>query len=333
MIGAALPAEFAAIVERSFWPLRMAGALPVDGGSQVTVWRVALAGAERRDIAVRLVRRPIVLLQRQAVALEAAYAAGAPVARILAVEALDAPGGGDSRGCLMVMEWAGGEHPAPGAHAFTVGEALARLHGSLRGHEDRFHDRPLKLDTYGGYVGQLRSAGANASGLLRAIERHQKALRTWDEYYGLQMPRQLLHGDMHQGNVVVNRGVARLIDFDKMMVGPRVFDLAKYIATSCFRARHEARLARRAVDDLLAGYASIDPLTDVEDASLIPLCMIVNAESALCGLTCGIPDLVQRAGTVGRWWSLKTGYGRLSRLRSTRRAPAPARQLALFGAA
>ena len=330
MAAGALPQDVAAAVERGLAPLRVASARPVDGGTQVSVWRTTLHGRETVEVAVRLVGRSRHLLERQAAALDQAYAMGAPVARILSVEELDVARGPS---CVVTMEWATGVHPSrPGPHAYATGEALSRLHRALRGLEDGFPDRPLKLDDYGGYVRQLRSAGARATPLLQTIERHQHALRTWDEYYGTRMPHQLLHGDVHGGNVVVGPSGPRLIDFDKMMVGPRVFDLAKFVATACFQAKGEARFARTAVDDLVNGYTSVDPLSDVELASLIPLCMIVHVESTLAGLTFGSETLVQHGLSAGRWWARRSCHGKLSRVRTLRRPSICAHQLELFTA-
>lgn len=331
MAACALPEDVAAAVERGLSPLRVASARPVDGGSQVSVWRTTLDGHETVEVAVRLVGRSRHLLERQAAAIDRAYAMGAPVARILSVEELDVARGPS---CVVTMEWAAGAHPLrPGSHAYAIGSALSRLHRALRGLERGFLDRPLTLDDYGGYVRQLRSAGARTALLLQAIERHQHALRTWDEYYGTRMPHQLLHGDMHGGNVVVGPTGPRLIDFDKMMVGPRVFDLAKFVATTCFRGRGEAtQFARTAVDDLVNGYTSVEPLSDVELASLIPLCMIVHVESTLAGLAFGSETLVQHGLSAGGWWARTSCRGKLSRLRTLRRTSICAHQLQLFTA-
>jgi Ser/Thr protein kinase RdoA (MazF antagonist) len=229
----------------------------------------------------------------------------------------------------MLMEWADGENATAAAGGRAVGRAVARLHRSLRGLEGSFPDRPLKLDCYGGYRDQFRSLGVDAGSMRAMVERHQVALTTWDRFYEAHLPRQLLHGDLHEGNVILDDTGACLIDFDKMMVGPRIFDLAKFIATSCFLANTEARLARRKVEGLMAGYQEVDRLTDAERASIGPLCMIVNAENALYGFASERREVIHRAEAVGRWWARRSGRGKLHSL--SRRRPSVAHQLALFG--
>ena len=65
--------------------------------------------------------------------------------------------------------------------------------------------------------------------MLGALRRFQKPLRDWEDYYQPILPRQLIHGDLHAGNVLFDDRAPTFIDFDKTMVGPRVFDLEKYI--------------------------------------------------------------------------------------------------------
>src|SRR4051812_661242 len=98
-----LPPDVAAAVERGLSPLRVVSAQPVQGGTQVTVWKATLCGHKTVDVAVRVVGRPSHLLRRQAAALERAHSLGAPVARILSVDELDAAS--ESR-CVVTMEWA-----------------------------------------------------------------------------------------------------------------------------------------------------------------------------------------------------------------------------------
>lgn len=317
-----LDSESLDALKRCF-PRRAVGEIQrVDGGTQVSVWRIALEGASA-PLAVRLVSRPLDLLERQATVLEAARGR-ARAARILAVEALE-PRDGRPR-CVQVTEWVAGAHPRAGdaTQARAIGAELARLHLALRGHEDVLADRPLKLDSYRGYVQRLGDAGGHAQPLLEPLVRYQRSLRDWEEYCQARLARQVMHGDLHAANVLVDHDGAEFIDFDKMMIGPRVFDLAKFISTSCFMGRSRARLARSAVDELLAGYESVDQLTDIERASLRALCLILNTESALCGLDFDLPDLVQGAQAVAAWWTssgLSKPPLRLPRLRQPAACP------------
>lgn len=290
------------ILDRRFPSHRIRDISEIGGGTQAGVWRVGLSGPNPLELAVRLVSRPLELLKRQAAALQRTESA-VRTSRIFATEAVESPAG--RLRCVQVTEWLAGEHPRHGntTQARAIGTALGRLHRVLRGNEHRFADRPLTLDSYRGYIDQLRQAGAGGLALLDPVERHQRPLREWDECFQHLLPQQLIHGDLHAANVLIDGHEAAFIDFDKMMVGPRVFDLAKYISTTCFLGETRTRLARGAVDELLAGYDLVAGLSDVERASLRALCVILNAESALCGLRYDVPQLLEGARRTGTWWT------------------------------
>jgi Ser/Thr protein kinase RdoA (MazF antagonist) len=319
------------ILDRRFPRHRITEVREIDGGTQAGVWRVTLDGLSPLELAVRIVSRPLDLLERQAAALRRTES-GVRTSRILATEELRSPDG--SRRCIQVTEWLPGEHPrrASLAQARAIGSALGRLHQALRGDERSFADRPLTLDSYRGYVDQLRSAGDRARALLDPVESHQRPLREWDECYQELLPRQLIHGDLHAANILVDGHDVAFIDFDKLMVGPRVFDLAKFISTSCFQGTRKARLARGTVDALLAGYDSVAGLRGIERASLRALCVILNAESALCGLNYDVPHLVQGAHRAGTWWITTGCSSPPAALPRLRRPARRANQLALFSA-
>jgi Ser/Thr protein kinase RdoA (MazF antagonist) len=304
----------------------------LDGGTQVSVWRVALKGDTAGDVAVRFVNRPLDLLKRQAEMVRTATARGASASRILFNQSLPSSDGNPH--CLQITEWVGGEHPRATApeQARAVGVSLARLHRVLRGHEEAFSDRPLRLDSCDGYLDQLRSLGPSAAPILQPMERQRRVLRVWETYLKDRLERQLIHGDLHAANVLVNDQGAAFIDFDKMMVGPRVFDLAKYIATTCFYGQHEVKLARRSVSELLAGYEEVDRLGELERRSIAALCMILNAESALCGLQYGVPHLTESAQDIGRWWTRRGRFEPPVTAMRPAAKPQPAPQLRLFRA-
>lgn len=299
------------------------------GGTQAGVWRLSLAGFDPGSFVLRVVHRPTHLVQRQQAVVERARRAGAPVAAIRFVADVTL---GDQAASVQIMDWVAGTHPRrfEAEDAAQVGRGLGILHRALRGREQehQFPDRPLRLGTYRGYVQQLEAFGE--SEVRVSVERHQKALRVWEEFDGVTLPRQLLHGDAHRGNVVLSGSSATFIDFDKMMVGPRVFDIAKYIATCCFHVGVAARLSRRSIDALLDGYNAVNRLSERELASLFSLCIILNTENALFGIQASRPDLLADAARIGRWWEVRRRGRHLSGLRRVS-AATPPRQLQLFG--
>jgi Ser/Thr protein kinase RdoA (MazF antagonist) len=82
------------------------------------------------------------------------------------------------------------------------------------------------------------------------------------------LPSQVVHGDFHPGNVVVDeRGeLSGILDFGDSMHAPRVLDLA--IALSYFVPRHGDAAA--AVAPFIAGWERVLPLTP-EERALLPV--------------------------------------------------------------
>jgi len=82
--------------------------------------------------------------------------------------------------------------------------------------------------------------------------------------------QQLIHGDLHGNNIIIDiNNRLHLIDFDKMMLGPKVFDLAKLIACSLFSDSGE--IDKKQVKALLVGYQSQAVITVSEQKLLLPM--------------------------------------------------------------
>jgi Ser/Thr protein kinase RdoA (MazF antagonist) len=89
------------------------------------------------------------------------------------------------------------------------------------------------------------------------------------------LPTQLIHGDLTPENVVLRRPapVSGFIDFDHLPLGPRVWDIAKYLSR---RIRSRWRHGSPALDSgrlahlpgFLIGYHESNPLTSAEIAAL-----------------------------------------------------------------
>jgi Ser/Thr protein kinase RdoA (MazF antagonist) len=144
---------------------------------------------------------------------------------------------------------------------------------------------------------------------------HRRTLRLWQLRSQQSPDHQVIHGDAHRRNVLLTGGRATFIDFDKMMVGPRTFDLAKYISTSCFYGTRNLRLAREAVEALLAAYESVSPLRPVERDSLNALAILLTADSDVWARGAALTTFQLSTKRAARWW---TTAGRTLGLRQPR---------------
>jgi Ser/Thr protein kinase RdoA (MazF antagonist) len=93
------------------------------------------------------------------------------------------------------------------------------------------------------------------------------------------LPRQLLHGDPHDGNLLLHDGaVTGFIDVDHLPVGPRIGDLARYLANRMLGAMdapdEQLPHFRTLVAALLDGYAGANPLTAAERAAIYPAILL-----------------------------------------------------------
>lgn len=93
------------------------------------------------------------------------------------------------------------------------------------------------------------------------------------------LPRQLLHGDPHDGNLLLSDGqVTGFIDIDHLPVGPRIGDLARYLANRVLGpiASPSERMPQfqALVTALLDGYASANPLAASERSAVYPAILL-----------------------------------------------------------
>ncbi|MEQ7123463.1 phosphotransferase [Actinopolymorpha sp. B11F2] len=107
------------------------------------------------------------------------------------------------------------------------------------------------------------------------------------------LPTQLTHGDCNVGNILVHNGeVTGYIDLDHLPHGPRVRDLSYYLAS---------RLQNQITDGdpdamaavlrhYVAGYHSTHPLTEREQAAVVPLLLTALVGGADWCLHGWVPD-------------------------------------------
>ncbi len=108
----------------------------------------------------------------------------------------------------------------------------------------------------------------------------------WNPLYE-QLPRQLIHRDAHPGNMLFEQGrLTGFIDFDQVMVGPRLFDLC-YCGTSLlvggFLVAEKQNAWPSLFRGLVRGYQTVSPLSSVEwEAALGMLIAIELLFVAFC---------------------------------------------------
>lgn len=137
----------------------------------------------------------------------------------------------------------------------TIGSLLARLHSHTEGRTDLGHGR-WEVDGLVGNSGTEQDAISNARTCL-GDDAAEILAKVGDAYRQLRPklgPVQLLHGDLHEYNVLWQDAQPTVVDFDDCGWAPPVYDLAVKILD--FRDDEDA--ASEAA--LLAGYASVRPL-------------------------------------------------------------------------
>lgn len=124
-----------------------------------------------------------------------------------------------------------------------------------------------------------------ASELRTLITRWNGRLSYCRDVVWKNLPAQLIHGDFHRENILCDQQRSCVItDFDKIAWGPRVYDVAKFVACTYVTQRG---FHRREAEAFVEGYQSVIPLSRVEIAS--------------------IPELM-RALSIGATWVLEEYY-------------------------
>lgn len=265
--------------------------VPVGAGTQAAVWHGRPQDPGRPEVALRLTSKPAELVARIGRLTEAVTGVERPAT--LAVAELRAP---DVPPTVHVCTWVG-SGPADRGDPYRAGRALALLHNGLALSAVDLSDRPLR------FAGEPPAGPAGAARELWP-DRVRLVLGS-----GRRLPAQSVHGDMHWDNIVAGRhGGVGFIDFDKAMLAPPAFDLAKLLATGFFRVEGStARFDRAGAGRLLAGYLAGRPVEGPWAAALEGFAILVNEQTAALGDQLGLAGYRRQAAAVGAWW---TGPGR-----------------------
>lgn len=155
----------------------------------------------------------------------------------------------------------------------VIGRAVAKLHVALSNY-------PVPIDSYaedlrGALAGDLNLPGS----LAELFHSRRDGLIS-----GLSdLPVQLIHGDMTPGNIIM-KGIGEVsgfIDFDHLPMGPRIWDIAKYLSRRLRMTwrRDDPAAAHVRTDHLapfLRGYQEVSPLDRDELAALSGLIAAAN---------------------------------------------------------
>ena len=191
-------------------------------------------------------------------------------------------------GGLLLAHW-------PDAAGLEVlGEHLATLNAALASFEHPAAHRTFAWDLRA--IGELRDLLelAPTPSVATVIDEVEAALPAYEA-----LPGQVVHGDFHPGNVVVDeRGaLTGILDFGDTLSAPRVLDLA--IAVSYFVPREGD--AAETVAPFIAGWERVLPLTDEERALLPTLVSGRLAQRILLGAAAanGRPDHLYGVARMG----------------------------------
>jgi Ser/Thr protein kinase RdoA (MazF antagonist) len=140
------------------------------------------------------------------------------------------------------------------------------------------------------------------------------------------LPVQLTHGDCNDGNVLLDGSrVAGIIDIDHLPTGPRVRDLAYYLASRLSRHLTASPTAAATTAAMVshfsryvAGYHDAYPLTQHERSAIVPLMLLVELGGAHWSLHGWEPDLTSYRRCLAAIAWLVERYDSLSRATTLR---------------
>lgn len=163
---------------------------------------------------------------------------------------------------LMIYPWLEGEvseKDPTEEHLFELGRRMAQLHQLSRAWKPSGYanfldvDRPLMVRRDNLFLFPQPLISEAQYQLLEDLRDRSAALF---ESLKERLERQLIHADLHFGNILHNKGEMAILDFDDAGIGSALQDLA--ISIFYLRADRERE------KHLLAGYESVAPLPEFE---------------------------------------------------------------------
>lgn len=119
------------------------------------------------------------------------------------------------------------------------------------------------------------------------------------------LPRQLIHRDMHPGNMVFREGkLAAFLDFDRVRTGVRIFDLcycSTAVLSTIFTDQTTRQLWPKFVQDLIKSYVMVEPLTQAEGLAFLYMCYLIQFLFIWYQLDFGNNQLADLNGAMLLW--------------------------------
>src|SRR5882757_2489865 len=153
----------------------------------------------------------------------------------------------------------------------AIGAVIGRLHGALASYPYDFPSWDIDIERMI-IEDALPEIGASLTaadhGILDGYRPQLAGLAT-----------QRIHGDCHAGNILVHNGeVSGLIDLDHLPRGPKIYDLAYFLANQVSWAHiNQSRdPVISGTRELIAGYTSTNRLTSRDSDALVPVILAIH---------------------------------------------------------
>jgi Ser/Thr protein kinase RdoA (MazF antagonist) len=185
--------------------------------------------------------------------------------------------------------------------AYNTGRIVAELHTAFIACEQKitFWNNSL-LDEMNGWIYECLKAN------------QYRYITKWDFETSLnklkgcynELPRQLIHRDMHYGNIIFNNGeFSGYIDFDLSQKNVRIFDICYFLIGLLIdheESNSDVEKWYSIVSRFIAGYESKNPLTKLEKDNIS--CLMSNIELLFVAYFINIEDEVLAANASNLYY-------------------------------
>ena len=185
-------------------------------------------------------------------------------------------------------------------NGILLGKAVARLHKALKNVED-------KLD-----IDEADFDNELSSWIVPELEKNGVSFKEGviDSLYAFfaqdykNLPRQLIHRDMHTGNLLYQNGSFSYLDFDLGQSNVRIFDIV-YLGCSQLVENYKDQTGlkqwRKIFEGIVQGYNEISPLSREELNALPALFVFDEALFTAFYLKTGQPEIAKNCEEMTNW--------------------------------